>query len=101
MSEGVGVVARVDFLRVSHDGNDEDCWSFCEAGSGFAFFSDSKRSMNFWISGSVVVVVEVEGGGCCGGVEVGGASSVGVDGLSLSDEDHNQPMATDVRVVVK
>lgn len=101
MSEGVGVVALVDFLRVSHDGNDEDCWSFCEAGSGLAFFSDSKRSMNFWISGSVVVDVEVVVGGCCVGVEVGGASSVGVDGLSLLDEDHSQPMATYECVDVK
>jgi hypothetical protein len=32
---------------------------------------------------------------------VGGACSVGVDGLSLLDEDHSQPMATDMCVDVR
>lgn len=103
MSDGVGVVALVDFLSVSHDGNvDEDCWSFCEGGEGLVFFSDSKRSMNFWISGSVVEDVEVEvvAGGCVG-VEAEGDSSLGVEGLSLLDEDHSQPMATSMCVDVK
>lgn len=56
ISAGVGVDERVDFLRVSHDGSLEDefccCWS--SVVEGFAFFSASKRSMNFWISGSVL-----------------------------------------------
>lgn len=102
MSEGLGAEGRDDFLRESHDGILEDCWpSSCVGGEGLAFFSDSKRSRNFWISGSVFEVeegveveFEVEVG--TGAVNVvGGVSLTGAEGLSSLGgvEDHNQPIA--------
>ena len=103
MSEGVGAVERGDFLRASHDNGEEEeeedcCCSSC-VGVGL-FFSASKSSKNFWISGSVfwfelefdegveseteVEVVDV----------VGGVFSTGVAVLSSLGgvEDHNQPI---------
>jgi hypothetical protein len=103
-SEGVGAEGRDDFLRESHDDivEVEDCWpSSCVGGEDLGFFSDSKRSRNFWISGSVFELeegVEVDGEAAVGiGVVnvVGGVSLTGAEGLSSlgGAEDHNQPIA--------
>lgn len=95
MSAGVGAEERADFLRESHDGIAGD-FCCCSCVEGLAFFSASKRSRNFWISGSVFGLegVDVEGEG--GVVDVvGGVSLAGADDFSSlgGDEDHSQPIA--------
>lgn len=105
ISAGVGVDERADFLRESHDGNLEEeefccCWS--SVAEGFAFFSASNRSMNFWISGSVLELdgADVEGSEVVVAVVdidvTEGASLTGAADLpSLGGvEDHSQPIAT-------
>ena len=104
MSDGVGAVERGDFLRASHDNGEEEeedcCCSSC-VGVGL-FFSASKSSKNFWISGSVFwFELELEfdeGVGSETEVEVvdvvGGVFSTGVAVLSSLEgvEDHSQPI---------
>jgi hypothetical protein len=104
MSEGVGAVERGDFLRASHDNGEEEedcCCSSC-VGVGL-FFSASKSSKNFWISGSVFWFefefefefdegvgseTEVEVVDVVGGVFPAGVAVLFSEGV----EDHSQPI---------
>lgn len=98
ISEGVGAVDRGDFFMESHDNVEEDCCCLSCVGVGL-FFSDSKRSRNFWISGSTSELEEGEGvdGGGAEVVDVVGGMlfSTGFDVFSSLEgvEDHSQPIA--------
>jgi hypothetical protein len=98
MSEGVGALDRGDLFIESHDNVEEDCFCSPCVGVGL-FFSDSRRSRNFWSSGSVSDLEEeedVDGEGVETVDVVGGVLfSTGVDILSSLEgvEDHSQPIA--------
>lgn len=99
MSTADGTTAGVDFFMESHDGSDIEGGWFSE-GDEFDVFSASKRSRNFWISGSFVRFDELEVVGMDGGEGVVDSFSVGTGVSSLSgeagnDDDQGQPIVND------